>query len=81
MRGHVVALLIQFEKTGDVGNLRRAFVTLPKYYGLRAVARLRGRRVPGDQLLGTEVVGAVSGVFYYLWSRSFRRTRRMPPRC
>jgi GT2 family glycosyltransferase len=81
MRGHVVALLVQFEKTGDVGNLRRAFVTLPRYYALRAAARLRGRRSPGDELLGTEVLGAVSGVFYYLWSRVMRRTRGEPRTC
>ena len=78
MRGHVAALLIQFERTGDPGNLRRAFVTLPRYYALRALARLRGRRISGDQLLGTEVLGAVSGVIYYLRSRLTPRGRIRP---
>jgi GT2 family glycosyltransferase len=32
MRGHVAALLVQFVRTGDLGNLRRIFLTLPYFY-------------------------------------------------
>ena len=29
MRGHVVALLVQFQRSKNIGNLSRAFITLP----------------------------------------------------
>jgi GT2 family glycosyltransferase len=32
MRGHVAALLVQFQKHRHVGNIRRLFLTLPHYY-------------------------------------------------
>ncbi len=32
MRGHVSALLIQFERYKDWGNLRRLLITLPRHY-------------------------------------------------
>jgi GT2 family glycosyltransferase len=37
MRGHVSALLVQFIRTKDSGNLRRIFFTLPYMYGTRVV--------------------------------------------
>lgn len=67
MRGHVAALMVQFERTGDWGNLRRAFVSMPAYYARQALRALRpsGAR---PQLLGEQVRGAVSGLLYYLRS-------------
>ncbi len=78
MRGHLTALLVQYERTGDRGNLRRAFVRMPIYYVRRALALVvRGPR-PGDRVLIQEVLGAGAGVLYYLRARCVRRTRRDP---
>ena len=37
MRGHVAALVVQFIRTKDFGNLRRIFLTLPHMYARRVV--------------------------------------------
>jgi hypothetical protein len=81
MRGHLAALLVQYERTGDRGNLRRAFVRMPTYYLRRALALVvRGPR-PGDRVLIQEVLGAGAGVLYYVWARYVRRSRgdSLPP--
>lgn len=71
MRGHVAALLVQYERSGDVGNLVRLLAQLPRYYAglvLRGVAR--GFR-PRHRYLWSEIAGSVAGVGYY-----FRHRRR-----
>jgi glycosyltransferase involved in cell wall biosynthesis len=74
MRGHVTALLVQYERSRDVGNLRRTFLELPLLYGRRIAGRALGRRPPSPTL-DREVLGVASGVGYYLWSRFVRRSR------
>jgi GT2 family glycosyltransferase len=69
MRGHMTSLLVQFERTGDRGNLRRAFVVLPTYYLSRTVRRLRYGRRHDDSVLWEEITGALAGVVYYLRTR------------
>jgi GT2 family glycosyltransferase len=69
MRGHMTALLVQFEKYRDVGNLYRAFGILPSYYirlMLRAV-RLGFRSESGT--LGKQMRGCLAGGIYYLRHR------------
>jgi glycosyltransferase involved in cell wall biosynthesis len=66
MRGHVAALFVQFERTGDWGNLRRLAVTLPRYY-LGRLVRSRGATASGT--LSAEIRGALAGVGYYLAHR------------
>ena len=69
MRGHITALLAQYEKHGDAGNLRRAFLTLPAYYG-RGLARW-ARRKPGvPPSLRAQVRGTLAGLGYYLRHRT-----------
>jgi GT2 family glycosyltransferase len=69
MRGHAAALLVQYERTGEIGNLRRLFGALPAYY-LRALnSRLRGSSSASNFLLGEEVRGALEGIAYYFSSR------------
>ncbi|MBV8682293.1 MAG: glycosyltransferase family 2 protein [Caulobacteraceae bacterium] len=66
MRGHAAALLVQYERSRNLGNLRRLFLTLPHYYARRAVGRIvRGVR-SDNRLLGAEVAGLASGVAFYL---------------
>jgi GT2 family glycosyltransferase len=77
MRGHVTALLIQFEKHGHRGNLFRAFCTLPRYYAGLLFARLRGARPGGSLLVTAQIIGAVAGVGYYLRRRLFGKGQRL----
>ncbi len=63
MRGHVVALLVQFEKHGHVGNLRRLFAELPRHYW-KEVKRGRLRR--DWSLFLSQCVGCVWGLATYL---------------
>ena len=76
MRGHVAALFVQHERHGHRGNLRRAFITLPSYWGRWGLRRLLGRG-GGPIFLATQVRGGAAGIVYYL------RHRRHPsaPRC
>jgi GT2 family glycosyltransferase len=62
MRGHAAALLVQFERTGRIGNLKRAFLGLP----LRYARRLMRRSQPRDLYLEREIRGYVSGLGFYL---------------
>jgi glycosyltransferase involved in cell wall biosynthesis len=78
MRGHVAALLVQWERTGDVGNLRRAFLGLPSYYLRRALRRLVRRPDSADCMFRREVGGALSGLAFYLRNRLPRSTWTEP---
>jgi GT2 family glycosyltransferase len=70
MRGHMAALLIQFEKYRHWGNLYRAFGIIPRHY-LRLLARaLRGCK-PDLSILRSEVLGCMAGIKFYL--RHMRR--------
>ena len=69
MRGHITALLAQYEKHRDAGNLRRAFLTLPAYYG-RGLVRW-ARRKPGvPPSLREQARGTLAGFGYYLRHRT-----------
>src|SRR5262249_52194285 len=69
MRGHVAALLVQFERSGHWGNLRRAFIALPFWYARRSLGRMVRGRDGSNCLLGAEIRGSLSGIAYYLRSR------------
>jgi GT2 family glycosyltransferase len=73
MRAHVVALLIQFERHGHFGNLRRLLVSLPYWYGRRVARRILRGTDDTNRLLFVEIRGALAGLIYYL------RARRTPP--
>jgi glycosyltransferase involved in cell wall biosynthesis len=66
MRGHAAALLIQFERCGDWGNLRRLLIALPASYGRRWLRRLVRGRDDSNRLLGAEVRGCIAGIGFYL---------------
>lgn len=72
-RGHVVALLVQFERTGDWGNLRRLFLSLPKYYLWRLGRRLTSVSPPSPTTYVEEVSGVLAGLAYYLRAGASRR--------
>lgn len=81
MKGHVAALMFQFEKCGQWGNVRRAFAALPWNYFKLSVAsakRAIGRRIygrgsePPSLPLSDQILGVLAGYEYYL------RHRRSP---
>jgi len=81
MRGHIAALLFQFDRYGHWGNIYRAFLALPFYFIMlgfrylkRSVGRLiwdSGEKTPLLPLL-EQIRGAIAGYGYYL------RYRRHP---
>ncbi len=71
MRGHVAALLIQFEKYRHFGNLLRLFIALPAFYVKSFLTgTLKGFGQRRSTLL-VEISGYVSGIKFYLKNRSY----------
>lgn len=66
MRGHAAALLIQYERSGNRGNLRRALAHMPLLYARRLVGHLLHRGARHNRFLWREIGGYVSGLLYYL---------------
>ncbi len=77
MRGHVVALLVQFQRSKNIGNLCRAFIIMPWSYLRRLVTREFGtERKEKNRLLMQEIGGYCSGLkFYFLPPRKKNRFR------
>lgn len=73
MRGHVAALLVQHRKTGDGGNLRRIYRTLPKWYLKKLWRRLVHPINCSTSLIDEEIRGCIEGINYY------RKARNLPP--
>ncbi|GAP96218.1 glycosyltransferase family 2 protein [Leptolyngbya sp. NIES-2104] len=72
MRGHVTALLIQFEHYRHWGNLRRLGIALPRYYLRRTIAQLLNRsRIPAE-ILSAEIRGCLAGLLFYWQNRQSR---------
>lgn len=69
MRGHVAALLIQFERYRHWGNLRRLGIALPRYYFRRTLARMLKRNQPPGEILVAEITGCFAGIKFYLQNR------------
>ncbi|MCT0234533.1 glycosyltransferase family 2 protein [Synechococcus sp. CS-1327] len=69
MRGHAVALLVQWERTGIAANRRQAWLGMPRWYAGRLWHRLRGLCRPQDRFLREEVLGYLSGLLFYLRHR------------
>jgi hypothetical protein len=61
----VAALLVQHERTGERGNLRRISRSLPGWYLRQGLRRLAGRRTASTCLWLDEVRGCLEGISYY----------------
>ena len=61
MRGHVAALLVQFGHNKAVGNLIRAFVSLPIWFALVFLSTFWRREPLRRALLPWEVFGMIEG--------------------
>jgi GT2 family glycosyltransferase len=66
MRGHAAALMVQFERSGNWGNLRRALLSMPWWYAQRITRGLLRGWSPEDRFIGREIAGFVSGLGFYL---------------
>lgn len=66
MRGHAAALLVQYERSGRSGNLRRLFLSFPQMYARRLVKRLAFRSDISDLTTREEIAGLLSGIWFYL---------------
>jgi GT2 family glycosyltransferase len=66
MRGHAAALLVQYERSGNIGNLRRALVSMPWWYTVRLARRLVRRGSERDRFIFREMAGYLSGLAYYM---------------
>jgi GT2 family glycosyltransferase len=65
MRGHVAALLVQYERTALAENRVRAYLYLPAWYSYRLLRRAIGPKRIGDRFLNEEIAGCVSGIRFY----------------
>ena len=73
MKGHATALLIQYEKFGHAGNLRRLVGILPKHFLQRLLLCLRGGFTGENRLLAYEIMGYMAGFPYYSLRMGVRR--------
>lgn len=73
MRGHVAALMVQFEQTRHPGNLIRAFVGLPVWMSAVALRHAFSRQSTRRSLVGWELLGLLEGPFQWL-----RRGHQIP---
>lgn len=69
MRGHVTALLTQYSKYKDIGNLFRLFVVLPMVYLKNLIRGLAGGPTFQLHFLWNEIFGCFSGVQFYMRHR------------
>jgi GT2 family glycosyltransferase len=70
MRGHVTALLIQFQQHGHWGNLHRLAIALPRYYSQLVRRAITQRLKSRYSTLFAEISGCLSGVRFYLHHRA-----------
>ncbi|MDI3308397.1 MAG: glycosyltransferase [Acetobacteraceae bacterium] len=75
MRGHVAALLVQYAQHRHAGNLRRLALSIPHHYAMLLARAAFHRRFSGRfRLIGTEVLGALSGLGAIRWAGRKDRT-------
>ncbi|MDR6671081.1 glycosyltransferase [Rhizobium sp. 1399] len=66
MSGHVAALLVQYQNTGNLGNLRRILVSLPRHYLQKLGKWLRKEATSDNIFLKDEILGCLNGAWYVL---------------
>lgn len=73
LKGHVSALVVQADRFGDRGNLRRIFRQLPSYLFRELVEGIQSHEKERLQILAEEVRGWLGGLPYVMrgnWRRS-----------
>jgi GT2 family glycosyltransferase len=74
MRGHVSALVAQYDAFRDAGNLKRIGWQLPRYFLAKAAQTAFNRRPERRDILIQEVIGWLQGL-QYLLRPAWRRAR------
>lgn len=74
MRGHSAALLVQYERSGRKGNLRRLFISFPAFYARRVIKQMLKGGDPSALLMRDEMAGLLSGIWFYLRTPRNSRT-------
>jgi glycosyltransferase involved in cell wall biosynthesis len=72
MRGHVSALLVQYENYGHKGNLKRLRKSLPIYYVQKLKHSIRKDKEETARII-TQIKGCVSGWKFYRLHKHLRR--------
>lgn len=70
LRGHIAALLVQWQRTGHRGNLLRAYGILPAWYGGQVLSWLAKGGRPRGGTLWTQIAGALAGTKFFWQNRS-----------
>jgi GT2 family glycosyltransferase len=78
LRGHVVALLVQFSNYKHWGNLRRLLIALPRYYAKRLLREIKRGFEPKHSSLLSEMAGCVSGINFYIKNRKTPAWHSLP---
>jgi hypothetical protein len=71
MQGHVAALLLQFAKYGDIGNLRRLLIRLPAEYALLTLRLIVSGFAIDHRILLRGALGCLAGLRF-----PFRKPQR-----
>lgn len=77
MSGHTAALLVQFENTRELSNLRRLVLGMPRYLGRMLISRLIRGATPRNGMVFEQIVGSIRGVKFYIKAE---RPRSAEPR-
>jgi len=70
LRGHIAALLVQWQRTGHRGNLLRAYGILPAWYGAQVLSWVARGGHPRGSTLWTQIAGALAGTKFFWQNRS-----------
>ncbi|WP_066379088.1 glycosyltransferase family 2 protein [Anabaena sp. CA = ATCC 33047] len=66
MRGHVTALLVQFANYKHWGNLRRLYLTLPKYYLTSILRTVKNGFESKSSYIFVQIAGCLAGIKFYI---------------
>lgn len=77
MKGHGAALVAQYDRYGDAGNLKRLFSQLPRFLFALALRCLLEGRSQRLSLAVEEIAGWAAGLVYFVRPR-WRRMRAVP---
>ncbi len=77
MKGHVCALLIQHERYGHKGNLKRVQKTLPAYYKSRFKKEIKKIITGKFSSIVTEIKGCIAGKKYYKQHQNTEQNNRL----
>jgi GT2 family glycosyltransferase len=64
MSGHTASLLVQYQRTGGSGNLKRVLFSLPRYYARKLYRYARWGRRADTMFVFSEIKGCLEGIWF-----------------